>query len=43
MSVRTPGRAALYVLNGRETVPMHRLGFLVITGTYTPHESEPQH
>ncbi|MFE1206405.1 hypothetical protein ACFW5V_32480 [Streptomyces sp. NPDC058762] len=31
----------LYVLNGRETVPLHQLAFLVITGTYTPHEGEP--
>ncbi|MFK0159053.1 hypothetical protein ACIQVK_44165 [Streptomyces sp. NPDC090493] len=33
---------ALYVLNGRQAVPLHRLAFLVITGTYTPHEREPQ-
>ncbi|MDH6629392.1 hypothetical protein M2271_007228 [Streptomyces sp. LBL] len=33
---------ALYVLNERETVPLSRLGFLVITGTYTPHWSEPR-
>ncbi|MFE4582645.1 hypothetical protein [Streptomyces chartreusis] len=32
----------LYVLNGWETVPLHRLDFLVITGTYTPHWSEPR-
>ncbi|WP_409473542.1 hypothetical protein [Streptomyces sp. HC307] len=32
----------LYVLNRRETVPLHCLSFLVITGTYTPHEREPQ-
>ncbi|MFE7072613.1 hypothetical protein ACFU96_21280 [Streptomyces sp. NPDC057620] len=33
---------ALYVLNGRQAVPLNRLGFLVITGTYTPHWSEPR-
>jgi hypothetical protein len=32
----------LYILNGRQTVPLHRMGFLVITGTYTPHRLEPQ-
>ncbi|MEU3613557.1 hypothetical protein ABZ725_14735 [Streptomyces sp. NPDC006872] len=32
----------LYVLNGRQTVPLNRLGFLAITGTYTPHRLEPQ-
>jgi hypothetical protein len=32
----------LYVLNGRQTVPLHRMGFLVVTGAYTPHRLEPQ-
>ncbi|MEV4783948.1 hypothetical protein AB0K53_00590 [Streptomyces tuirus] len=32
----------LYVLNGRRTVPLDRMGFLVVTGTYTPHRLEPQ-
>ncbi|MCD9904556.1 hypothetical protein LUR56_39780 [Streptomyces sp. MT29] len=30
----------LYVLNGQESVPLYRLRFLVITGTYTPHRLE---
>ncbi|MGW0920044.1 hypothetical protein ACWD3J_13640 [Streptomyces sp. NPDC002755] len=32
----------LYVLNGRQTVPLDRIGLLVVTGTYTPHRLEPQ-
>lgn len=32
----------LYVLNGRQTVPLDRMGFLVVTGTYSPHRLEPQ-
>lgn len=32
----------LYVLNGCKTVPLGRMGFLVVTGTYTPHRLEPQ-
>lgn len=32
----------LYVLNGNDTVPLHVLAFCVITGTYTPHQMEPQ-
>jgi len=32
----------LYVLNGCQTVPLHRMGFVVVTGTYTPHRLEPQ-
>lgn len=32
----------LYVLNGRQTVPLDRIGFLVVTGTYTPHRLEPE-
>lgn len=32
----------LYVLNGRQTVPLNRMGLIVITGRYTPHQLEPQ-
>lgn len=31
----------LYVLNGRQTVPLFQLSLVVITGTYTPHRLEP--
>lgn len=32
----------LYVLNGQQTVPLDRMGFLVVTGVYTPHRLESQ-
>lgn len=32
----------LYLLNDRQTVPLHRMGLIVITGRYAPHRLEPQ-
>ncbi|MET4670876.1 hypothetical protein [Streptomyces sp. PvR018] len=31
----------LYTLYGRRTVPLYRIGLVVITGTYTPRAPEP--
>ncbi|MDX5563787.1 hypothetical protein PYK79_11030 [Streptomyces sp. ID05-04B] len=31
----------LYILNGQQTVPLDRISFLVVTGTYIPHRLEP--
>ena len=38
----TTAEEILFVLNGLTTVPLDRIVFAVITGTYTPHPSEPQ-
>ncbi|MYR36399.1 hypothetical protein GTX14_04960 [Streptomyces sp. SID4944] len=32
----------LYALYGRRTVPLHRIGLVVVTGTYTPFHPEPE-
>lgn len=36
----TTAEEVLFVLNGLTTVPVDRINFAVITGTYTPHPSE---
>ncbi len=38
----TTAEEVLYILNGLNIVPLDRISFAVITGTYTPHRSEPQ-